>query len=594
MSLWDNILNITGTNTKQTNKIYEKELKKGKRTGNDTLIDCNGADIILTRNGLTISMYLLQDLNLHQKIISKFTINIPTLMGYDIKVNNHTTDLNKMKYIFPRFGFLNYIEANFKNYNFSNKIGMGKKPSVRFKWTGVFNNNQPIIANHIMDNYFNKKNAINGKSGLILNLAAGQGKTFLAAGLIEKLQRKTLVICHNKTIMRQWMKVLKQSYPNNKIAHFYGEKKEDGDIVVGIINSLLLQPKEYFYNFGYVIFDEVHEYVAKNRKKIYSLASSTYMLGLSATPNERCDGLDIVNTWNCGPILIAKDLDGYTEDNIPFKGEVKMIKYVGHPEYTKIITNKTLEIVSFSQMISQMCEDPYRIHLIIKTIYELRQKNMYVLVFADRRNYLEKIREELDRFHIINDILDDVNINAKRVVGGSSAEDVEYAEIHSNVILSTYQYFGTGKSIPKLDAIILCTPRKRKSKQFIGRIFRIGGNYSIVRQIIDIVDWSNVLKSSWYLRKKFYNEMEYPITESKVKYEELEDEMLEMGIITELEKNDQQIDVVNKSLQELEELLGKNKVLDLDLKDVKLLNGSDQDEGDECDDLLDISNDDYP
>ena len=589
-SVWNNILNIAGTNykpqnTKEKTSGNKKDQKKDPKK--DMRIDCNNCDITLSRRGVSISMYFLQDLNLHNKIIKKFTVNITNIAGYTIKVSNHITDTTNMKYVFPRFGFINYMEDHFKNYNFINKIGSGKRPSVPFKWTGAFSNNQPIIAKHIMENYFTNENAKAGKAGLILNLTAGQGKTFLATGLIEKIQRKTLVVCHNKTILHQWIKVLKEAYPNNTIAHFYGEKKEDGDVVVGVINSLLTQEKKYFYQFGYMILDEVHEYVSQTRKKIYSLASSTYMLGLSATPNERVDGLDMVNIWNCGSILDAKDIDCYTEDNIPFKGEVTMIKYIAPDEYTRIITNKSLEIVSFSEMVSQMCDDPYRVHLIVKTIYELRQKNMQVLVFADRRSYLESIKNELDRFHIINDILDDIKIDAKRVVGGAKAHEIEYAELHSNVILSTYQFFGTGKSIPKLDAVVLCSPRKGKSKQFIGRIFRLGSDYSIVRQIIDVVDFGSVLKSSWYKRKKFYNEMKYPIEEIKIRYEELEEEMLEMGILVEKDDDGIEINVVDKSLKELEELLGKHKILELDMDELELLNEySDEGEGDdigECD-----------
>jgi superfamily II DNA or RNA helicase len=582
-SIWDNILNIAGTDPKPQN-VKEKPLGNQKTQKKDIRVDCNKCDIVLSRQGISMGMYLLQDLNLHNKIIKKFTVNIPTISGYTVKVSNHITDTNNMKYVFPRFGFIDYIEENFKNYNFINKIGSGKRPSVPFKWTGAFSNNQPIIAKHIMENYFTNENAIAGKAGLILNLTAGQGKTFLATGLIEKIQRKTLVICHNKTILHQWIKVLKGAYPSNIIAHFYGEKKEEGDVVVGVINSLLIQPKDYFYQFGYVILDEVHEYVSKTRKKIYSLASSTYILGLSATPNERADGLDKVNIWNCGSILNAKDIECYTEDDIPFKGEVTMLKYIAPKEYTKVITNKSLEIVSFSEMVSQMCADPYRIHLIVKTIYELRQKNMQVLVFADRRSYLEEIRKELDRFHIINDILDDIKIDAKRVVGGAKAHEIEYAEIHSNVILSTYQFFGTGKSIPKLDAVVLCSPRKGKSKQFIGRIFRLGSDYSIVRQIIDIVDFGSVLKSSWYKRKKFYNEMKYPIEEVKIKYEELEEEMLEMGILVENDDDGVEIDVVDKSLKELEALLGKYKILVLDMDELELLYENSDGEDDDIDD----------
>jgi hypothetical protein len=581
MSLWANILSTAGTNKKYTQNVDSKTKRKGIV---NIRKDLKNIEIKLTRNGVLISIHVLQDLDIHRKIINKFTVNIPTLMGYDIKVPNHTQDMNIMKYIFPRFGFLDYMYENFKNYSFVNKIGRGKIPSIPYKWTGQFSNNQPLIAEHIMKNYFNKEMVDAGRAGLILNLEAGHGKTFLASGLIEKIQRKTLIVVHNKTIMYQWIKVLKAAYPKNTIASFFGEKKEYGDIVVGIINTLVMQEPKFFHKFGYVILDEIHTYVSKMRKKIYSLASSTYMLGLSATPEERTDGLDVINTWWCGPILKAVELPGYNVDDIPFKGIVNMIKYVGPQKYTKTITNPTLDIVSFSQMVSQMCEDPYRIHVIIKLIYELRQKDMQVLVFADRRSYLDEIRKELERFKIQTDILDDMELDAKRLVGGAKATEIEYAAKFSNVILSTFAFMGTGVSIPKLNAIVLCSPRKRGSKQFIGRIFRLGSDYSIVRQIFDVVDFGSVLKSSWYIRKAYYKSMEYPITETKVNYKDVESEMLDMGVLVEEDSDGNEVDVVNKSLKELELLLEKNKIIKLDLEDLELLSGyssCDYNEGDE-------------
>jgi superfamily II DNA or RNA helicase len=372
--------------------------------------------------------------------------------------------------------------------------------------------------------------------------------------------------------MFQWVDVLKKSYPNNKINTFYGINKGDGDIVVGIINSLLLQPLSFFKDYGYVILDEVHEYCSNTRKKIYQMAQSTYMLGLSATPDERPDGLDKVNIWQCGDILNANKLKGYSEDDIPFKGEVTMLKYNGHPDFTKIITNPSLDIVCFSKMVSQLCDDFYRIHLIVKTAYELRKKKMNVFIFADRRAYLDEIREELNRFNITNEIVED--IKSTRLVGGANAEEIKHAEIHANVILTTYQFMGTGKSIPKMDSIILTTPRKRKSRQYINRIFRLGSNYDITRKIIDIVDWSTPMKSQWYKRKSYYDEMKYPIKIKKVEYTELETEMLEMGIIkyeTDNTKNLDEIenhinklnntDSIESSLQELENLIEKNLIL---------------------------------
>jgi superfamily II DNA or RNA helicase len=573
MSIWDKISNTIGLDRTKPQCILSNKIKK------DSRIDFCGSDIVLSRRGITVGIYNIKDFNLDRKLIKKFTIMVPTLMGYSISVSNHIQDSVNCKYIFPRFGFIEYMEKNFKNYTFKNKIGLGKIPNVKFEWTGSFNNNQPIIADHIMKNYFNDKMVKLGKSGVILNLEAGQGKTYLATGLIEKLKRKTLVITHNKSILHQWVKILKESYPKNKIDYFYGNKKEfDGDITVGVINSLLLQPKEFFYKFGYVIFDEVHEYVSKTRKKIYSLCSSTYMMGLSATPNERVDGLDMINLFNCGPILNAHEIEGYSMENIEFTGSVQMIKYCAPDEYTELIMNEKLEVVSFSKMVSQMTRDPYRIHLIVKTIYELRQKNMQILVFADRRSYLEEIRIELERFHIISDILDTVEVKSKRLVGGCKPEEMEFAKKYSNVILSTFQYFGTGVSIPKLDAVVLCSPRKRKSKQFIGRIFRLGSDYNIERQIIDIVDWGSVLKSSWYLRKKYYKSMGYPITESRVEYKDLEPEMVDLGILVEEDSDGNVIDVEDLKLTELEKLVERDKIIALDIEELELLNEYSSDE----------------
>jgi superfamily II DNA or RNA helicase len=576
MSIWDKISN---TIELDNSYIETDSIINNGRYKKDSRIDFCGNDIILSRNGVSIDIYFIKDLNLDRKIIKKFTIMVPTLMGYSISVSNHTQEYSNGKYVFPRFGFIEYMEKTFKNYVFKNKIGLGKPPEVVFEWAGTFNNNQPIIADHIMKNYFNVEIAKLGKSGVILNLEAGQGKTYLATGLIEKIKRKTLIITHNKSILHQWVKILKESYPKNKIDYFYGNKKEfNGDITVGVINSLLLQPKEFFYKFGYVIFDEVHEYVSKTRKKIYSLCSATYMLGLSATPDERVDGLDKINLFNCGSILNASEIKGYSMENIDFKGSVQMIKYCAPSEYTELIMNEKLEVVSFSKMVSQMTRDPYRIHLIVKTIYALRQKNMQILVFADRRSYLEEIRIELERFHIISDILDTVEVKSKRLVGGCKPEEMEFAKKYSNVILSTFQYFGTGVSIPKLDAVVLCSPRKRKSKQFVGRIFRLGSDYNIERQIIDIVDWGSVLKSSWSLRKKYYKTMGYPITESKVDYKELEPEMIDMGILVEEDSDGNSIDVVDLNLTKLEQVADLDKTIQIDIEELELLTEYSSDE----------------
>ena len=48
----------------------------------------------------------------------------------------------------------------------------------------------------------------------------GSGKTFTAANVIEKVQRPTLVLCHNKTLAAQLYSEFKQFFPKNAIEYF--------------------------------------------------------------------------------------------------------------------------------------------------------------------------------------------------------------------------------------------------------------------------------------------------------------------------------------------------------------------------------------
>ena len=197
---------------------------------------------------------------------------------------------------------------------------------------------------------------------------------------------------------------------------------------------------------------------------------------------------------------------------------------------------------------------------IIKLISDLRKKAKFIFVFADRRKYLTKIKEELDLFDFKYYELFDENdiLVVNQLMGGNTSDDIEYAKKNSNIILTTYQYMGTGCSIPKMDAIILTTPKKKKSKQYINRIFRLGSNYDSVREIIDIVDISTYLKSQWYSRKKYYNDKQYVINTEIVMWKDIETEMIEMGILCDDDYND---DDTHTTVDELERILDMHRIL---------------------------------
>ena len=66
------------------------------------------------------------------------------------------------------------------------------------------------LANGIME----------GKRAQTLMGVTGSGKTFTMAKLIERVQKPTLVISHNKTLAAQLHGEFKEFFPNNAVEYF--------------------------------------------------------------------------------------------------------------------------------------------------------------------------------------------------------------------------------------------------------------------------------------------------------------------------------------------------------------------------------------
>ena len=60
----------------------------------------------------------------------------------------------------------------------------------------------------------------NGEKCQVLLGATGTGKTFTIANVIEKVNKPTLVLAHNKTLAGQLYAELKELFPNNHVCYF--------------------------------------------------------------------------------------------------------------------------------------------------------------------------------------------------------------------------------------------------------------------------------------------------------------------------------------------------------------------------------------
>ena len=61
---------------------------------------------------------------------------------------------------------------------------------------------------------------MNGEESQTLLGVTGSGKTFTVANVIQKVQRPTLVLSHNKTLAAQLYQEFKAFFPNNAVEYF--------------------------------------------------------------------------------------------------------------------------------------------------------------------------------------------------------------------------------------------------------------------------------------------------------------------------------------------------------------------------------------
>ena len=506
--------------------------------------------IIITKSGAFINFSDVQIKNSDQKLSNElalmkairkienyFTLKNIQIMGNFKQSKRCKVDKNKKRIIVPRFGIFEILNHKYglDNYTTKSQIASGDAINYKLHDNIKMTHNQKLVIDYMLSNIYTKNRVALGSAGCVLNLEAGQGKSYLSAYLMSIFNKRTAIILHSTSMIEQWTKVLNQCYPESTVGVYYGKKKIKGDVQILIIDSALsdifkfgsvkkgnyeeLTAIEFYNTFGFIIYDECHQYANNFAGKVFKYAQTPYMLGLSATPDENANKFDPLYLWEIGPVLIANNIVGFRQTNNNFKATVHRIMYYGHPEYTRLIKNAITDMTSTSETISMIACDTARNKLIINCIADCLKQNLYTYVFADRREYLEQIKNLLKENSEENSEIVTNDDEFIRLVGGAKANELEVAEVKSRVILTTYQYGGTGRSIVKMNAIVFATPRKSRMKQTVGRILRLGSDESIERHIYDIVDMKLKLKNQWNSRLKYYKSMNFTIVEKKYEYD---------------------------------------------------------------------------
>lgn len=463
---------------------------------------------ILTDNGVRIKMssYIKDCPRKPNGSLNQFITTV--FVTRDIKKTTMAHRIEGEYLYLPRSGAFQLLEKNYLR-EIINELPEPKKATLQY--TGKLTQNQKIVLKYIVRNCFNKSKVKKGNATCSIIMKAGRGKTYLAMGLIHVLQQKTLVIVPTDKLMFGWKKELAKYFNPEQVGIYYSKKKEDRDIVVMMIHTAISDntTQDYINQFGLVIYDEVHKYCSPIHSKIFWKATNRYILAMTATPS-RVQQEDIVFRNQVGPVIDAQDVPGYIKDDVKFVGEVRVIKYQGPSKYTRQLRNPITKNNSAPALITQVTEDPYRNQMIVEETLRIYNEGHDAFIFSDRLEHLDTLQMMLIANKIEKSFV---------LTGGASEEFTREAYDGAIILLTTYQASDTGVSIDRMTGLILSTPRRNLMEQKLGRILRIGGDLSVVRQVVDVVDQNVSLKSQYPNRRKVYKKEGFSINEIDVSWE---------------------------------------------------------------------------
>ena len=345
----------------------------------------------------------------------------------------------------PRF----YGQDKFGNPS-KNKINEGLPINIKFKGS-LRKEQEPIVKLY--------EEAAKTNGGGLISLKCGGGKTVLSLWIISLLKVKTIVVVHKDFLMTQWRDRILEFLPEAKIGKIQQNTIdiENKDIVLAMVQSLSMKEyeSEVFSSFGLAVFDECHHLGAEVFHKSMAKVASKYMLGLSATPNRK-DGLRKVFEWYIGPMVYST-----TEKNTDYI-ETRVYEYYNDNEsYCKnelLYNGKQC----MPRMINNLCECKDRSSFIHELVKEEYIKGRKILILSDRRGYLDNTKKWL-------------NENLKEscaglYVGGMKPNELRDSQ-EKDIILGTFSMASEGMDIPKLNTIVLASP-KSDVVQSVGRILR--------------------------------------------------------------------------------------------------------------------------
>jgi superfamily II DNA or RNA helicase len=318
----------------------------------------------------------------------------------------------------------------------------------------------------------------------VLAAATAFGKTVVAAALIAKRGRNTLVLVHRRELLAQWMARLKSFLSVDPVAIGAiggGRRKPTGRIDVALIQSLVRKGEvsDLIAGYGHLIVDECHHLSASSFELVARRSKARFVLGLSATI-ARKDGHHPIIFMQCGPVRHKVDTKSQAARQ-HFEHWVRL-RETGFCLRPDTDTDR----LAMPTLYAALGQDETRNALIFDDVLQALEAGRSPVVLTERRDHLELLQTRFKRF-VRNLVV------LRGGMGASERRDTEtamhVAEGKERLILATGRYLGEGFDDPRLDTLFLTMPISWRGTltQYVGRLHR---DYQSKKEVIvyDYVD----------------------------------------------------------------------------------------------------------
>ena len=319
----------------------------------------------------------------------------------------------------------------------------------------------------------------------VLAATTAFGKTVVAAALIAKRARNTLVLVHRRELMVQWVERLKTflNIDTKDIGIIGGgRRKPTGLIDIALIQSLVRhgEVSDLVANYGHLIVDECHHLSAASFELVARRAKARFVLGLSATV-ARKDGHHPIIFMQCGPVRHRVDARTQAaERGITHRARHRS---TGFQLPTSLAA---LDRPAMPAVYTALAQDEARNDLIFDDVLKALEAKRSPVVLTERIDHLESLQNRFSRF-VRNLVVLRGGMSATE--RKASEEALRISDDQERLILATDRYIGEGFDDAKLDTLFLTMPISWKGTlaQYVGRLHRQHDGKADVL-VVDYVD----------------------------------------------------------------------------------------------------------